>query len=125
MRSDSHARTLCPRLKADRERRYPAPEASTAAAGHHPEDPELDVRLHKLPPEIGTLLIIVGIAGVLLPGPVGTPFVIAGGFSLWPSMLGRVDDWFRFRFPGMHRKGMKQVSRFLSDLEGRYPGSAA
>lgn len=114
---------MCARLKADRQRRYPVSESSASASDVMSEDPELDFRLHHLPPEIGTLLLIVGVAGVLLPGPVGTPFMIAGGISLWPSALGRVDDWFRHRFPGMHRDGMKQVSRFLSDLEHRYPGS--
>ncbi|MDR3639142.1 MAG: hypothetical protein P4L84_35380 [Isosphaeraceae bacterium] len=84
---------------------------------------ETDLRLRTLPPEIGSLLIIVGIAGVLLPGPVGTPFLIAGGISLWPSALGRVDDWFRHRFPKTHRDGMAQVGRFLTDLDRRYPGS--
>lgn len=126
MRTDTRAWRPCARLTADRQRRYPDLEPPAPAATEQgSENPELDSRLRNLPPEVGTLLIIVGIAGILLPGPVGTPFLIAGGIGLWPDALGRVDDWFRRRFPAMHREGMTQVDRFLSDLEQRYPGSLA
>ena len=119
--SDPHRPgSFCARLRSHLQERYPM--------ASKPDDaplPEADDALHlrSLPPEVGTLLIVVGIAGLLLPGPVGSPFVIAGGISLWPSALGRVDDWFKRRFPKMHREGMGQVGRFLADLEHRYPGT--
>jgi hypothetical protein len=80
-------------------------------------------RLERLPPEIGALLMVVGIAGLLLPGPVGSPFFIAGGVALWPAAFGRVEGWFQRRFPVVHRTGMEQIERYLADLERRYPGS--
>jgi hypothetical protein len=110
------------RLSADRQRRYPIAPRPDQHDEPAPDDHD-GLRLRKLPPEIGTLLMIVGIAGLLLPGPVGSPFVIAGGITLWPSALGRVDGWFRRRFPKAHRDGMTQIARFLDDLEHRYPGS--
>jgi hypothetical protein len=87
------------------------------------DDEEAMRRLKTLPSEIGILLIIVGIAGIALPGPVGTPFVIAGGVTLWPSAFEKVERWFQRRFPRMHQSGMEQIERYLTDLEKRYPGS--
>jgi hypothetical protein len=117
------------RLRRDFERRYPRPEPAIepCPAKSEPEDglavAALEKRLTHLPPEIGVLLMIVGIAGLLLPGPVGSPFVIAGGLALWPSGFGKVEDWFRHRFPQVHRAGLVQIERYLEDLERRYPGS--
>jgi len=80
-------------------------------------------KLEALPPEIGALLVLIGILGLLLPGPVGSPFVIAGGVALWPRAFGKVDDWFERRFPRAHRGGMRQIERYLADMEKRYPGT--
>jgi hypothetical protein len=99
---------------------YPGPAGTEPA----PEPDVYESKLKALPPEIGSLLIIIGVAGLLLPGPVGTPFVIAGGISIWPVSFGKVDAWFHRRFPTMYRKGMTQVERFVDDLDHRYPGSA-
>ena len=41
-------------------------------------------RIRRLPPEVGVVLLTVGIAGVILPGPVGTPVLLAGGLVLMP-----------------------------------------
>jgi hypothetical protein len=84
---------------------------------------EAEVRLQKLPPEIGVLLIVVGTAGILLPGPVGSPFLVAGGIALWPSGFRRVERWFMKVAPRMYQTGIQQIEQFLSDLERRYPGS--
>jgi hypothetical protein len=80
-------------------------------------------KLEALPPEIGALLVLIGILGLLLPGPVGTPFVIAGGVALWPKAFGKVDGWFERRFPKAHRGGMRQIDRYLADMEKRVPGT--
>jgi hypothetical protein len=80
-------------------------------------------RVERLPPEVGVLLMVVGVAGLLLPGPVGSPFFIAGGVALWPAAFGRVEGWFQRKFPVIHRNGMEQMERYLADLERRYPGS--
>jgi hypothetical protein len=79
--------------------------------------------LKQLPPEIGVLLMIVGTAGLLLPGPVGSPFLVAGGVALWPAGFRGVEGWFQTRAPRMFEAGVRQIEKFLADLERRYPGS--
>jgi hypothetical protein len=74
-----------------------------------------------LPKELGVLLIVGGIGGLLLPGPVGSPFLILGGVILWPSAFRRVESCFGKRFPRLHQQGMLQIARFVTDLERRYP----
>jgi hypothetical protein len=77
--------------------------------------------LEQFPPEIATLLIMAGVAGVLLPGPVGAPLLIAGGVILWPKTFRPVERWFSRKFPGMHREGVIQLKDFIRDLNHRYP----
>src|SRR5262249_5949719 len=74
-----------------------------------------------LPKEVGALLIVAGIGGLLLPGPIGSPFLLLGGVTLWPKLFRKLEASFQRRFPAMHRQGMRQVKRFLDDLERRYP----
>ncbi len=77
--------------------------------------------LGKLPPEIGMLLIISGVAGVLLPGPVGTPLLIAGGVTMWPKTFEPIERWFSRRFPAAHKEGVIQIREFISNLQQRFP----
>ena len=74
-----------------------------------------------VPKELGVLLVVGGIGGLLLPGPVGSPFLILGGVILWPAAFKRVESCFEKRFPRLHRQGMSQIARFVSDFERRYP----
>ena len=67
------------------------------------------------------MLVSVGALGIVLPGLMGTPAIIAGGLVLWPGTFGGVEDWLRRRNPGLYHRGMKQLGRFLDDLERRYP----
>jgi hypothetical protein len=85
------------------------------------ESTEEMVKLESLPKEFGVLMIVAGIGGVLLPGPVGAPFLILGGLLLFPKTFKKVDEGFANKFPRLHREGMKQVYRFVKDLERRYP----
>lgn len=78
-------------------------------------------RIRRLPPEVGAVLITVGVAGVVLPGPVGMPLLLAGGLALAPSVFGRFERWVEKRFPTLHWHGMKNVNRFIDDFERRYP----
>jgi hypothetical protein len=75
-----------------------------------------------LPRELGVMLVSAGVIGIVLPGP-GAPAIVAGGLILWPEAGGRAERWFQKRFPQAHRQGMGHISRFLADLERRYPGS--
>jgi hypothetical protein len=125
--SNVPACSVIERFRSDFARRYPerfrrrSPRASDQADGDEPR-PTPEPRLQKLPPEIGALLVIVGTAGVLLPGPVGTPFLVAGGLALWPSAFRKVERWMMSVAPRMYDTGIRQIEHFLSDLERRYPG---
>jgi hypothetical protein len=79
-------------------------------------------RIKELPKEVGVMLITAGIVGLILPGP-GTPALIAGGLALWPKAFDKLESWLERHHPGVHRESMKQVDRFLNDLERRYPYS--
>jgi hypothetical protein len=110
----------------------PAEEASNAAIPSSEGTPqaadrdaeETRTRIKRLPPEVGAVLITVGIAGVILPGPVGMPLLLAGGLALMPSVFGRAERWVERRFPTLHWHGMKNVNRFIDDFERRYPPDA-
>lgn len=82
-------------------------------------------RIKHLPKEVGVLLLVAGIGGLLLPGPVGTPFVLMAAVVLWPSAFERVELLFERRCPKMHRSGVRQIRRYLTDLERRYPSRSS
>src|SRR5262249_30932112 len=82
-------------------------------------------RIRTCPPEVGIVLMSVGVVGFILPGPMGTPLVLAGGLVLMPAMFGRVERWVERRFPKLHNVGMKHVDRFIDDFEKRYPPPGA
>jgi hypothetical protein len=84
-------------------------------------DPEEVERIRAMPKEVGVLLVVAGIGGLLLPGPVGSPFLILGLVVLWPRAFERVEICWEKRFPRMHHQSLIQIKRFLSDLERRYP----
>jgi hypothetical protein len=78
-------------------------------------------RLRLLPPEVGAVLVTVGIGGLILPGPFGTPFILAGGLVLAPRYFHRAELWVQKKFPNAHRAGRRRLDRFIDDFEKRYP----
>jgi hypothetical protein len=84
-------------------------------------DAEQARRIEGMPKEVGVLLVMVGLAGLVLPGPFGTPFILMGGVALWPRAFRGVDGAFERRFPKAHDQAARVVIRFLDDLERRYP----
>jgi len=74
-----------------------------------------------IPKEAGLFLMLIGIGGILLPGPVGTPFLLLGGAVFFPKIFRKLDEGIQARFPESYRQGMKPVHRFVNDLERRYP----
>jgi hypothetical protein len=87
---------------------------------------DLDVSKHPfrgVPREIGVLLVVAGIGGILLPGPVGTPLLVLGTLILYPGAFERLEVRVKRRFPRVHLHGMRQIDRFLNDLDRRYPFS--
>lgn len=77
--------------------------------------------LEHFPPEIASLLIMAGVAGVLLPGPVGLPLLIAGGVIMWPKTFRPIELWFSRKCPALHREGVIQLKEFIADLNQRFP----
>ena len=78
-------------------------------------------RLRRLPPEVCVVLLPVGIAGIILPGPMGTPLVLAGGLVLAPRAFDRMERWVQKRFPTIHQHGRHHLNRFIDDFERRCP----
>lgn len=102
--------------------RPPSPaEAEVAAVQPQPE--EIEARLAALPKEVGVLLVTIGTMGVVLPGIVGTPALLAGGLMLWPRGFRAVNGWLQRKCPKIHGHGAAQLIRYLDDLERRYPTS--
>jgi hypothetical protein len=88
------------------------------------EQPSTPEKLRELPRDVGVMLVAAGACGVVLPGMVGTPAILAGGLVLWPRAFGRVETWFGQKFPRAHREGMRQIGRYLDDLDRRYAYSS-
>ncbi len=95
----------------------PAPDDVQSESGHR----GLVSRITHLPPAVGIVLMGIGAAGLVIPGPFGTPFLLAGGLVLAPRMFKPVDRAVQRRFPNFYGSGMKVVARFLSDMEKRFP----
>ena len=75
-----------------------------------------------LPPEVASMLILIGILGIPLPGP-GIPFILAGGLAIWPRTFKPIEERFRHKFPTAHDSVFQLLGRFEEDLNRRYPGS--
>mgnify|MGYP003349015816 CR=1 FL=1 len=95
-----------------------AADASNVSDSEHDETRQ---RIRRLPPEVGAVLITVGVVGVIIPGPIGTPFLLAGGLALMPGFFGRFERWIEKRLPRLHGAGMRNVDRFIDSFEKRFP----
>ncbi len=84
-------------------------------------DEEVVERVEHLEHSVGWVLISAGIIGMVVPGVLGTPFLIMGALALWPGNRKRVEQWRKGHSPKMFHGSMKQINRFLDDLEKRYP----
>jgi len=99
------------------------PNTSDGAGAPEPliiGDPATSRKLRELPKDVGVMLVAVGACGMILPGMAGGPAMIAGGLVLWPKAFGKVESWFEKKFPKAHREGMRQIGRYLDDLDRRY-----
>ncbi|HUY36755.1 MAG TPA: hypothetical protein VMV69_28735 [Pirellulales bacterium] len=95
----------------------PASEAARAEAQAADKTRE---RIRHLPPEVGVVLLTVGVAGLILPGPIGTPLVLAGGLVLAPRAFDGLERWVQRRFPAVHQQGRRHLDRFINDFERRF-----
>jgi hypothetical protein len=87
----------------------------------------LEVKLGRLPRDVGAVLLTVGAVGLVIPGPLppGLTFLAIGTVILSPKLLRPFGGCLRKRLPLIYRVFEMQVSRFNSDLEHRYPGSTS
>jgi hypothetical protein len=108
-------------IDSTREMSSPAEALSQPQGQVAGDDAELN-KIKDLPKELGVMLLTAGIVGFILPGP-GTPAIIAGGLALWPEAFGKLESWLERSHPTVHRQGVRQINRFLNDLEKRYPYS--
>ncbi|MEW6037010.1 MAG: hypothetical protein AB1648_01985 [Pseudomonadota bacterium] len=81
-------------------------------------------RIRRMPHDVAWLLITAGVVGLVTPGVLGLPFLAMGGLVLWPGSNKRLEHWLNGQPPRLLKGGMKQIGRFLDDLERRYPPSA-
>jgi|SRR5215472_12951728 len=96
-----------------------APSRNAARASSSAEDASAtheltSVPVEQLPKEAGWLLITAGVVGLVVPGVLGTPFLLAGAIILAPGGSKLLSRW-------AGHSAMRQVGRFLDDLERRYP----
>jgi hypothetical protein len=89
----------------------PLSEPAQDASAFHELTP---VRVEQLPKEAGWLLITAGVIGLVVPGVIGTPFLLAGAVVLTPGGSKLLSRW-------AGHSAMRQIGRFLDDLERRYP----
>jgi hypothetical protein len=84
-------------------------------------DEQLILRIEKLPREAGWVLITAGVIGVIVPGIMGAPFLVAGAFVLTPGGPRWLSHWAGRKPRKFAHSALRQICRFLDDLESRYP----
>ena len=84
-------------------------------------DEETLLRIANVPRDVGWMMVTVGVLGVILPGIIGAPFLVAGIAVLAPEGPQRLTRWVRRNPNRVVHTGLKQMGRWLDDLERRYP----
>jgi hypothetical protein len=84
-------------------------------------DEQLIRRIERLPKEAGWALITAGVIGVIAPGIVGVPFLVAGAFVLTPGGPRTLSRWAGRKPRKFAHSALRQICRFIDDLERRYP----
>ncbi len=92
-------------------------------SGHkaEPEAKPAGPGVEVLTSEIGWLLITARVLGVILPGVPGAPFLVVGGFVVTPGGKRMLNRWAANNPPTYFTGALKQIGRFVEDLERRYP----
>jgi hypothetical protein len=95
--------------------------AGDAATNGTAIDEETLLRIANVPRDVGWMMVTIGVLGVILPGIIGTPFLVAGIAVLVPEGPQRLTHWVRRNPNWVVHTGLKQMGRWLDDLERRYP----
>lgn len=93
----------------------------SSVQSHSEPDGANFVNIEQLPRDVGWLLFGVGFAGFVAPGVFGLPFMVGGGMILWPKTTRHLFGLLGGGSLETMTPGIKQVLRFLEDLEKRYP----
>lgn len=85
------------------------------------EDAEVVRRVAQLPSGLGWLLIYLGVLGLVVPGVIGFPFLIAGAAVMTPGGPARFSRWAARKRRPLVSLGLRQIVRMIDDLDRRYP----
>ena len=88
-------------------------------------DEQLMHRIEKLPREAGWALVTAGVIGLIAPGVVGFPFVVAGAVVLTPGGPRKLAHWASRKPRKYAHAALRQICRLVVDLERRYPRAGA
>jgi hypothetical protein len=88
-------------------------------------DEQLMHRIEKLPREAGWALVTAGVIGLIAPGVVGFPFVVAGAVVLTPGGPRKLAHWASRKPRKYAHAALRQICRLVDDLERRYPRAGA
>jgi len=88
-------------------------------------DEQLMHRIEKLPREAGWALVTAGVIGLIAPGVVGFPFVVAGAVVLTPGGPRKLAHWASRKPRKYAHAALRQICRLVDDLERRYPRARA
>ena len=84
-------------------------------------DDQAILRIANLPRDVGWMMVSVGVLGVILPGLPGAPFLLAGAAVLTPGGPRLLSRWAGRKPKGLVHTSLKQMGRWLDDLDRRYP----
>jgi hypothetical protein len=85
------------------------------------QDQQTVLRIEQLPRELAWLLIYVGTVGLVVPGVIGSPLLIAGIAVLLPGGQTRLSRWASRKPRPLVQASLRQISRLIDDLGRRYP----
>jgi hypothetical protein len=88
-------------------------------------DEQLMRRIEELPREAGWALVTAGVIGLVAPGVVGFPFVVAGAVVLTPGGPRKLAHWASRKPRKYAHAALRQICRLVDDLERRYPKARA
>ena len=80
-------------------------------------DEQLMHRIEKLPREAGWALVTAGVIGLIAPGVVGFPFVVAGAVVLTPGGPRKLAHWASRKPRKYAHAALRQICRLVDDLE--------
>ena len=89
-----------------------------------PAEPDVPFDLARLTPEIGWMMMGVGVLGVILPGLPGAPFFAVGGAVLVPGGKERMAKWIENHPGPITHRSLSIIGRFMDDLDAQYPRKA-